>query len=91
MTAIIIYTAISRFGESTKKKPAKTAVTQTAPAPAAADAAKAWSRDLGDGRIVDVQLSDGLLMLRVETPAGRVSVEVLDPATGRSIGRAAGR
>lgn len=92
MTAIIIYTAVDRFGNAVVEEdpaPARhSAPAQPAPA---ASGETAWSRDLGDGRIVDAALSDGLLMLRTETPGGRATVEIVDPATGRTVGRATGR
>lgn len=91
MTAIIIYTAIDRFGgqaveDAVEAGPSPAPETVAVPAEGTP-----WSRDLGDARIVDAQMSGGLLMLRTETPAGRVAVEVVDPATGRAIGRATGR
>jgi hypothetical protein len=86
MTAIIIVTAINRFGGMGED------AAEATPPPAAAapraESATPWRRTL-DGSVADASLDDGLLMLVLEAEDGTRRIEVLDPRTGALIGRAA--
>ena len=91
MTGIIIYKATELFS----------GVAATEPAPAASSGATvrrverpggpAWSYDAGDSRVIDAQISDGLMLLLVEDAGGVIRAVLLDPSSGRTLGEAVGK
>ncbi|WP_416898431.1 MAG: hypothetical protein ACMVY4_01465 [Minwuia sp.] len=94
MTGIIIYKATELFGGVASGDPAPERAAAAGAAPVVRQVqlpdGPAWEYDIGEGRLIDAQVSDGLILLLVEEPGGVIRAVVLDPATGRTVGRTGG-